>query len=114
MPAKKHSPPPDEFLPIWFKLKPSFYTRLKSIATNTGVTMPEALVAALRQYEQSLKAKPTNGTGINGVGTNGHEAGSPAALSELRWRNVPAEERQKIARDLAEKRWAKKRIPKAK
>jgi len=100
--AKRKEAAVNDFLPIWFQLKPSFYKRLKSVATQSGTSMPDALNAALRHYEKVLKAAPPESV-------NGHSALSPGALSQLRWRNVPPEERRKMARELAEKRWAAKR-----
>jgi hypothetical protein len=102
MSAKRKVDSADDFLPIWFQLKPSFYKRLKTVAAQDGTSMPEALTAALRFYEKALKNKSAEAS-------NGASALSPGALSQLRWRKVPPEERRKMARELAEKRWAAKR-----
>lgn len=98
-----------DFLPFWFQLKPGFYKKLKQLADEAGESMPETLRAALKALEQSRKAAEANEA--KGSAASAGNA-SPASLSSYRWSRIPKEERQKIARGLAQKRWAGKQSPK--
>ena len=94
-----------DFVPIWLQLKPAFYFKLKALAEESQLTMVEVLQRALGAFEKELRRKKTSAQDSK----KEPEANTPQTLVEYRWSAVPKEERSRIARELAQKRWAKQK-----
>ncbi len=97
----------DEFIPIWFRFTPDWYSKLKALADQSGVTMDAVIREGVRLYAKTAQAKgTTDGTTDlpdNVVSTSATE------LAKRRWRKLSPEQRREQARIAAQKRWATKK-----
>lgn len=75
----------------------------KKEAANKGVSLGQAIEDGAKLFHLNGPMTPAKHTSKETI------RNSPAGLAILRWSKVPASERSKHARELAEKRWGKKR-----
>lgn len=75
----------------------------KKESANKGVTLTQAVEDGAKLFHLNGPINPKKNTSKETI------RNSPAGLAILRWAKVPASERSKHARELAQKRWGQKR-----
>ena len=107
-----------EHLPLWFKLRPSFYHRLKRVAeemgTSTAVALTESVKLTLKLSELANKANLSPTQLVTQFARfirakERSQRGVPdKPLVAYRWERTSSEQRSRIARNLARQRWEKR------
>ena len=99
-PNKKAGEQNSVLIPIWFRFSARFYRRLAAIAQECDLTEAEVIKKGICLV---LKKRRDSLAEI--------EAKTPVGLSVHRWLRVPKDERSRMSREMARKRWAKTRRP---
>ena len=97
-----------EFIPIWFRFTPDWYSKLKALADQTGVTMDTVIREGVKMYAKASQAR--KGTmGSPPELPDSVASSSATELAKRRWRKLTPEQRREQARKAAQKRWAGKK-----
>jgi len=83
-----------DLVPIWFQFSSRFYRRLAASAEECRLSPAEVVKRGIRLVVKQHREKLAQIT-----------QKTPVGLSVLRWLNVPPEERSRISREMARKRW---------
>jgi hypothetical protein len=91
---RKSAPAAAALIPIWFQFSSRFYRRLAAIANECNLDPADVVKRGMRLVLQQQRDRSTQVL-----------QKTPAGLSIYRWRNIPAEERSRMSREMARKRW---------
>jgi len=98
----------DEFIPIWFRFTPDWYSKLKALADESGVAMDTVIREGVKMYAKASQAKKGM-TGSPPELPDSLASSSATELAKRRWRKLSPEQRREQARNAAQKRWAGKK-----
>jgi signal transduction histidine kinase len=109
-----------EYIPIWFHLPPRFYRLLGRVANDAEMEAAKVVMESVKLFQKLHPlAKDSGMTRFKFLAEaaklirkqkQSKQKRPDKPLVAYRWEKVPPDERSRIARELARRRWAKRDV----